>query len=222
MYRKIAEKVSAVFSGLAIGLTIFSMAAFALTVPPTFAPRNFQTQQVGYIRILIGAQPGPGAAPQGTATANGFTCVMAGGSTGCSIKVGALPYNSFMLRGSLQVLTAFNSTTTDTVALCVATACGAGTIIMPATSTHTAANGAAVVLTTGFGVGNNGSQVSPGTTGWNQTQTGGDGGFDLFVNFQSTGTNGPTAGQAVLLIEYAAPNDGVCTDVPMGTTAGAC
>jgi hypothetical protein len=221
MFRKILERVSAVLSGLTIGITIFSMAAFALTVPSTFAPRNFQSQQVGYFRVLLGAQAGAGA-PAGVATANGFTCAMAGGSTGCSIKVGALPYNSFMLRASLQVLTAFNSTTTDTVALCTTTTCATGSIISPATSTHTAANGAAIVLTVGYGLGNNGSQASPGATGWNAVQTGSDGGFDLYVNFQSTGTNGPTAGQAVLLLEYAAPNDGACFDVPMGSTAAAC
>ena len=61
----------------------------------------------------------------------------------CSFKVGAVPYNTFIVRGYMQVYTAFNSTTTDTMA--VGTASG-GAQLVAATSTHAAGPGAALTI----------------------------------------------------------------------------
>jgi len=166
-------------------------AAFALTVPQQFSPRMFQTQQTHYLRFTV----------------NFNSCVLV--SNTCSVKVGALPYNSWLISASQQIITSFNSASTDTIAL--ATASG-GAQLVAAQSVHGAA-GDATALTV----------VHPGiaSTGNGATQTGANGGFDVWVTYAQTGT-APTAGQAVYLIQYAAPNDGSCTAVPMGATAGAC
>lgn len=197
-------------------LAAVSLSAFALTNPPTFAPRQFQTQQTHYIRIEAQANGG------GSFSANGISCAAAAtGGGNCTVKVGALPYNAFILRAYQQVTVAFNSTTTDTLSLGVSAA--NANELVAAQSVHTAANMAALtVVVTSAGLGNNGSQASPGITGWNATQTGANGGFDLYVKWVYTTTTAATTGQAIIVLEYIAPNDGTCTQVPMGTTAGAC
>ena len=99
------------FMGSVFALTATSMAAFALTVPATYAPRQFQTQQTAYMRFVVQAT-GQGIIVNGVACAAAAT-----GGGNCSVKVGALPYNAFVARAYQQVTTAFNSTTTDTLGL---------------------------------------------------------------------------------------------------------
>jgi hypothetical protein len=75
-----------------VGFGLFGMVAgpaAALTIPPNFAPREFNEQMVHYVRITI--------------PFNGCTMV----SLTCSYKVGAIPYNSFVTQGWFQVLSTF-------------------------------------------------------------------------------------------------------------------
>jgi hypothetical protein len=214
MFRKILEKVSAVLSGLTVGMTIFSMAAFALTVPPTYAPRNFQTQQVGYFRIFV-QQTTLGAVVNGQPG-----CVIGiPSATNCVVKVGALPPNAYIIRISMQILVSFNSATTDLLGLGVSTAAFPTAPFLPATAVNLLAL-ASVHGAAGGAVAQTVVAANAGTTLTNnaQNQFGTDGGQDLYLQYQQTGAGG-TAGQAILVLEYIAPNDGACTDVPLGGTA---
>ena len=186
-----------------VGVLVSATVALALTVPPTYAPREFQTQQVHYFRVNASL-----------GSINGQGCVLAAGT--CSVKIGAVPYNSFIKAITIYPVTTFNSGTTDTLA--VGTATGSGNI-MAATSVHTSAT-ASVTTTTlaGFGL-----TVTGGATvlASSIAPTGSNGGFDIWVTYAQTGSVA-TQGQAILLIDYAAPNDGTCTMVPLGSTAVAC
>jgi hypothetical protein len=123
----------------------------------------------------------------------------------------ALPHNAFVVRGTQQIITAFNSGTTDTVSVGV-TATNANELVA-AQSVHGAAGVSALTLAaTGAGTQAAGNGV---------TQTGSSGGFDIWVKHAQTGT-APSAGQVVIVLEYFAPNDGDCGPVPNGTTAPAC
>lgn len=177
---------------LAVLLVIgaLSTSLFALTAPPSFSPRVFPTQQTHYLRFTV----------------NFNSCALAAGT--CSVKVGALPYNAFLISATQQVTTAFNSGTTDTVAL--GTASG-GAQLVAAQSVHAAGDATALTL------------VHPGiaSVGNGIAQSGANGGFDVWAVYAQTGA-APTAGQAVYLIQYAAPNDGSCAPVPLGATAPAC
>lgn len=189
--------------GLAVGIAAclaFASAAFALTIPPTFAPRMFQTQQVHYFRINVSL-----------GSINGQGCVLVSGA--CSIKVGALPYNAFIKQVTVYPVTTFNSTTSDTIALGIGNGSGLTNDIMTAQSIHTAATSSVFTTTLGgFGL---------AVTGNSATSTGANGGFDLWVTYSQVGT-AATQGQAIILLDYAAPNDGTCTQVPLGSTAAAC
>jgi hypothetical protein len=177
-----------------VGLIGIATAAFALTVPATFSPRQFQTQQTHYLRFTV----------------NFNSCVLASGS--CTFKVGAVPYNSFMIRGYQQIITSFNSLSTDTIAIGVTST--NGNELVAAQSVHGASGGATTLTIV---------STAAGTvvTGDGATSTGTDGGFDIWVKYAQTGT-APTAGQAVEVLEYFAPNDGSCAPVPLGSTAPAC
>ena len=48
-------------------------------------------------------------------------------------------------------------------------------------------------------------------TGNGAVQSGGNGGFEIYVTLVSTGATAPTAGNAVVILEYFAPNDGACS-----------
>jgi hypothetical protein len=208
MFSKIFGRLSQALSALTlVGLLIAPIAAIALTNPATIAPRNFQTQQVGYLRIAITAT-GTGI------NANGLTCVAAvTGGGNCSVKVGALPYNAYVIRASQQVVTAFNSTTTDTIGL--GTAAGTGNQnLVAAQSVHAAGGGTALTVVA--------ANAGLAVTGNNIAQTGANGGFDIWVTFVYTTTNIATVGTDIIVLEFIAPNDGTCIDVPLGATAPAC
>jgi len=182
-------------------LGLLVTAALALTNPPTFAPRQFPSQQTHYVRIDVKYN-----------AINGIPCVLGGTSPHtCTVKIGALPYNAYVVRVDQQIITNFNSGSADTIALGVSTL---GTELVAQQSVHTGA-GNRTALT----VASSGSGIQ--YTGNGTTQNGADGGFDLYVQLQSTGAV-PTAGQAILILEYFAPNDGDCVAVPMGATGTAC
>jgi hypothetical protein len=193
--RKLLSKLWQGACAALVGLSLFGLLAgpaAALTNPPSYAPRQFPTQQTHYLRFVV----------------NFNSCPLPASPGSCNFKVGALPYNAWLLRLTYQGITAFGSTTNN---ISIGTA-SAGTQILAATDFHTAV---ALTQSTSF------AGAGQGATGNGASQTGGDGGFDVWINLAYTGA-APSAGQAVFLLEFAAPNDGLCAPVPMNTTAGAC
>jgi hypothetical protein len=182
---------------LALGLFLFgiSSTAFALTIPASFSPRQFTTQQTHYLRFTI----------------NYNSCVLASGS--CTVKVGAVPYNAWILRAYQQIATSFNSLSTDTIAIGVTST--NGNELVAAQSVHGAAGGATAltVISTAAGT----VVTGDGATSTSTSASG----FDIWVKYAQTGT-APTAGAASYILEYAAPNDGACSVVPIGSTGTAC
>lgn len=187
-------RISRVILGL-VAAVVSATGALALTIPPNFAPRMFQEQMTHYLRFTV----------------NYNSCVLSSGS--CTFKVGAVPYNAWIVRGYQQIVTSFNSGTTDTIAIGV-TSTNANELVA-AQSVHSGGGGGATALTV--------VSTAAGTvvTGDNATSTGGNGGFDIWVKYAQTGA-APTAGSASYVLEYFAPNDGSCGPVPLGSTAGAC
>jgi hypothetical protein len=187
-----AVKVKLAAAALLVGI---GSVAFALVVPPAFSPRQFTTQQTHYLRFTV----------------NFNSCVLASGS--CTVKVGAVPYNAWILRAYQQIVTSFNSLSTDTIAIGV-TSTSANELVA-AQSVHGAAGGATALTVVSTAAGT----VVTGD-GATSTATNGSG-FDIWVKYAQTGT-APTAGFANYIIEYAAPNDGTCVAVPQGSTGVAC
>ena len=187
---------------LASSVGLFTLGAAALVVVPVipamaqparpFSPRVFPDQQTAYWRFSI----------------NFNSCVYA--ALTCSVRVGALPYNAFLVRGYQQVTTTFSGggITAFTVALGTAPATAN---IVAAQSALTAGNGAALTM----------AAIGVGVTGNGIAQSGAQGGFDLWATLTAT-TGAPTAGSAQYVIEFIAPNDGSCAPVPSGATAPAC
>lgn len=167
--------------------------ARALTSPATYAPRMFQTQQVHYERFSFAFN----------------SCVLV--SNACSLKMGALPYNAWLTTFRQQIITSFNSGTTDTIGFGLASG---GVTVVAAQSVHGAAGDATALSLVHAGITLTGNGVTP---------TGLDGGFDLFATYAQTGS-APSAGLAVFELEYVAPNDGACTNAPLGSvpTPSAC
>ena len=161
----------------------------------SFSPRLFPDQQTHYWRFTV----------------NFNSCTLPATAGQCSVKVGTLPYNAFVARGYMQVTTAFNSTTTDTLAL--GTASG-GAQLVAATSTHAVAAGAALTIVA--------ANLGIAATGNGIAQTGTLGGFDIWATIAYTGATAATAGQAIVVLEYFGSNDGSCVNVPLGSTSPAC
>ena len=178
--------------GAALGLILSAVAAFALTIPPQYAPQQYTSAQTHYVRFTV----------------NFNSCVLV--SNTCSVKVGALPYNSFVVRAYQQVYTAFNSGTTDTLA--VGTASGGAQLVAAQTVHATTAGLPLTVVAANLGTAATGNKIA---------QTGANGGFDVWVTYAQTGA-APSAGSAVIILEYFAPNDGSCVTVPLGGTAAGC
>lgn len=189
-----------IWRNLVGGLT--AALVFLATLPPSlvlaqapttaqFAPRQFTTQQLHYIRF-------------------GFqltSCTIA--SNTCTVKVGAVPYNSVIYRITVSTNTAFNSVTNDLISFGTNTT---GTnIVNSGCVMHAQGLTSCTVLATASSV-----------TGNSATQTGLNGGFDIFMVYVSSG-GAATTGNATILIEYAPPNDGAtCANVAMGATAVGC
>jgi hypothetical protein len=172
-------------------------AVAALTMPAaaqrSFAPRNFPDQQTTYLRFPI----------------NFNSCVPV--ALTCTFKVGAVPYNSFLVRAFTQTFTTFTGATTATVSF--GTTSTAATNIMAAATILTAGNAVAQSIAAG------GLGVT--VTGNGIAQSGALGGFDIYATIVYT-VAVATAGAAVGIIEYILPNDGACAPVPAGATAAGC
>lgn len=187
---------------VAAGLFLVAALATTLVVPAmaqpnpiggrSYSPRVFQTQQTHYLRFSVAFN----------------SCTPAGN---CTVKVGTLPYNAFLLRVYYQGEVAFGSTTnlislgtTSTTAVNImAAVTGFQATVAPVQGTIVAGN-LGVVLT-GNGI----------------AQSGTLGGFDVYATMTFTGA-APTAGNAAFVLEYAGPNDGTCAAVPQGATATGC
>jgi hypothetical protein len=180
-------------AGLGLGALLIGPVAQALVIPGQFAPRVFAPQQTHYLRFAI----------------NFNSCVPV--ALTCSFKVGALPYNAFVVRAFTQTFTTFTGATTETVSF--GTTAATTTELMAATTVLTAGNAVAQTIAAG------GLGVT--VTGNGIAQSGADGGFDVWARLTATVAN-PTAGAAVGIIEYIAPNDGACILVPMGSTSPGC
>jgi len=184
-----------------IGLSVLAVAALSTPVfaqpvplsPRSFAARVFPTQQTHYLRFPI--------------TFN--SCVPV--SLVCTYKVGSVPYNAFIVRAFTQTYTTFTGATTATASF--GTTSTAAVNLMAATTILTAGNAIAQTVAAG-GLGTT-------VTGNGIAQTGTLGNFDIFVTITYTVANA-TAGNAVGIIEYIAPNDGACIAVGSGATAPGC
>lgn len=197
LLRHLAEAARKMAVPVIAALIACGAAAVALTIPATYPPRMFNTQQTHYLRFVF----------------NFNSCVITAAATTCNVKVGALPYNAFLTTIHKQILTTFNPTTSATVSLNVT---GAGAGVMAAFNVFT---GQATTAATDTGFTGAGELV----TGNSATQTGADGGFDLYALYTvgAAGSQG-TQGAVVFIVEYIAPNDGSCAPVPMNSTAVGC
>jgi hypothetical protein len=190
-----------------IGLSLLAAAAIAIIpATPAFSqanplgnrtssPRMFGTQQTHYLRFAI----------------NFNSCVPV--SLTCTFKVGAVPYNAFMVRAYTQTYTTFSGGSVSAMTASFGTTSSAATNLMAAVAILTAGNAVAQTIAAG-GLGTT-------VTGDNITPTGLDGGFDIYVTITAS-TGYPTAGASVGIIEYIAPNDGVCFNYPLGTAEPGC
>lgn len=182
-------------AGLAIGSLLVGPFAFAQIgpiAPRSFAPRSFQTQQTHYLRFTVAFNS---CAPVGN----------------CTVKVGTLPYNAYLLRINYQGVTAFGSTTN---LISIGTTATSSVNIMAAVTgfQSTVAPVAGTLV-----AGNLGTII----TGNNVAQSGTLGGFDVYATMTFTGS-APAAGLAAFVLEFAGPNDGSCTAVPLAATAVGC
>jgi hypothetical protein len=201
---------------VAAGLFLVAALATTMVVPAwsqavpggqrSFSPRMFNTQQVHYLRF----------------TFNFNSCVIPAGAAVCNVKVGAVPYNSWLKSVSYDLITVFNPTTSATISLGTNTT---ATNILAAKSVFTGATlgpDGYVFCGTSCGAGTF-AGIGMSVTGATTAQTGTLGGFDIYAAY-TTGANGSqgTTGSVVFVIEYYAPNDGSCAPVPLGSTAVAC
>jgi hypothetical protein len=183
-----------------VGLVAGPALATVNTITPlqTQPPRVLPEQAMHYLRF----------------TFNFNTCVLRAADTACSIRVGSLPYNAFLVAISSQIITFFNPTTSATIALGTA---GQSANIMAAINVFSTGSLVAAYNTSFAGAGEL-------VTGAGITATGGNGGFDVYATYTvgAAGSQG-TAGQAVFIIQYIAPNDGSCVQaVPLGGSSPAC
>jgi hypothetical protein len=211
LIRKIAAGVAFLGIVTAVGVAVAQQPQFGTRNP---APRLFPTQQTHYLRFTV----------------NFNDCVVV--SNTCSVKRGAVPYNSWIARIQQQIVTNFNSGTTDDVAIGTLSGvcpnggvgvgfpgggCGATSGLLFGNTTVHSGAGAATAGTV--------FAASMGTvaTGDGDTPTGSNGGFDIWTQYDQSGA-AATAGQVVYVIEYIAPNDGNCVQPPIGSvpTPNAC
>lgn len=206
--------------GLGLGSFLIGPAALALVIPGQFAPRQFPTQQVHYERHVITLAAGS-TANTTVATADGQTACITPASTtsaACSIRIGALPYNAFVVRGYVQVPTACNTGgTTPTCTISLGTASG-GAQLVSAQSVATGIAGTAMTIVA--------ANLGIAATGNGITSSGANGGFDLWFTLTEGAASGmteATAGTIIVIVEYFAGNDGGCVvNVPIASSAAAC
>lgn len=188
-----------VAAGLGLSMLAATNLAIAQVIPSTSTtqrrpvPRVFPTQQVHYIRTTL----------------TFGMCVQVANTCTVQIANAALPYNAAVLRVTAIVHTAFNSTTSDVII--VGTTTAANQIVSANVSLAAQGLVAGTVIA--------GASSATGVTA---TQTGQNGGFDIFVKWTAGTGNTATTGLASLVIEYVAPNDANCTVVAQGATAAGC
>jgi len=197
MLKKLARHIA---GGFATGIGALGVMALVtmpvlsqVLAPRSFAARIFPTQQTHYLRFPI--------------TFN--SCIPV--TLTCTFKVGSVPYNAFIVRAFTQTYTTFTGATTATVSFGTTTT--AAVNLMAAATILTAGNAVAQTVAAG-GLGTT-------VTGNGIAQSGTLGGFDIYATIVYTVANA-TAGNAVGIIEYIAPNDGACTAVGSGATAAGC
>jgi hypothetical protein len=182
-------------SGIALSMLATAHMALAQPgpiAPRSFSPRLFPTQQTHYLRFSVSFN----------------SCVYV--ALVCSVKVGAVPYNAFIVRGYEQTTTTWNAGTSASI--------GIGTVVpavnLVASQAVTTAGNMAVltIAAAGGGISVTGNNIAP---------TGVEGGFDIWATITIVGAL-PTAGQTIMAIEYIAPNDGACINVPLGSASPAC
>jgi hypothetical protein len=197
MFRKLTRHLA---GGLATGLFVLGLAALVampVLVAPAQAQRSpaatmFSDQQTTYMR----------------ATVNFNSCVYV--SLVCSVKIGSVPYNSFIVRGYEQTITTWNAGTSASI--------GIGTVVpgvnlVASQAVTTAGNASALTIAAG------GLGIT--VTGNGIAQSGVLGGFDIWATITIVGAL-PTAGSTVLILEWIQANAGACTVVPSGATAPGC
>jgi hypothetical protein len=196
--------VRSLFAGALSGLFIIAAAMTGLApifVTPSFAQvptrgfeaRQFPSQQTHYLRFAM----------------NFNSCVYV--ALTCSFRVGALHYNAFVVRAFTQTYTTFTGATTMTASF--GTTATPTTELMAATTILTAGNAVAQTIAAGG--------LGATVTGNGIAQSGLLGGFDVWARITAT-VAAPTAGAAVGIIEYIAPNDGGCVTVPLAATSPGC
>ncbi len=159
----------------------------------TAPPRDLGLQAVHYIR--------------GTISFNMCTQT----SNACTVKLqAALPYNAVVLRAWVVVYTAFNSTTSDTVTLGT-TSTNANEIVSSAQSIHATGTTALTLV----------SNIQA-ATGGGTTQSGDNGGFNIWAKWTAGTGNTATTGLGSIIVEYVPANDGSCVPVPLGATNSGC
>lgn len=203
LFRNLVAAAGIALSMLAVASLSLITPAMAQAVPGgnrSFQSREFQTQQTHYLRFTL----------------NFNSCAVPAGAATCNLKVGNVPYNSFLTGINYQIITTFNPTTSATWSLGTNTT---GTNILAAQSVFTGAATTEVSLIASNAFAGQGELV----TGAGAAQTGTLGGFDIYAVY-TTGANGSqgTQGVVVFIISYIAPNDGTCIAVPLATTGIAC
>jgi hypothetical protein len=201
LIKRLADGFAGLIVGLAVAAVLMGPAAMALVFPGQYAPRFFPTQQTSYERHLINI-----TSTNFTADTAQNTCIFV--SLTCSVRIGALPYNAYVVRAYQQVVTACGAGTTCTLAL--GTSSAAVNLVAAQTINATSGSTALTVVAANAGI---------AATGNNIASTGANGGFDLYVTITYSGT-APTGGAVVIVVEYFNPNDGGCvTNVAFPTLA---
>ncbi len=190
----VRQSAAAFIVGLGIGGLLVGPAAMALVIPQQFAPRYFQTQQTHYLRFAI----------------NFNSCVPL--ALTCSFKVGSVPYNAFMVRAFTQTYTTFSGGGVTAYTVSFGTTAATTTELMALTTILTAGNAITQAIAATGLIAATGNGITP---------TGANGGFDIWAVYAQTGA-APSAGVAVIVIEWITPNDGSCVYVPLGATSPAC
>lgn len=161
----------------ALTAILFAGPVLALTNPASYSPRVLQTQSTVHFRKVVNFND-------------------ANITTG--VKFGAIPQNAYITSVRCYVTTAFNAGTTNPIAIGT-TAAGSDVLAGGVTAGTNCVTGS---------TGNNNMTLAPGlglsvTSG---AATGSQGGFDLFIRYNPTGT-AATAGKATFIIDYIQDDD---------------
>lgn len=205
--------------GLGLGSFLIGPAALALVIPGQFAPRQFPTQQVHYERHVVSLAAGSTANTTVVTVDGVVACITAASTTSanCSVRIAALPYNAFVVRGYVQVPTACNTGGTGPACtLSLGTTSGGTQLVNGQSIISSIAGTAMTIVAANLGIAATGNGI---------TASGANGGFDLFLTITETATTmtEATTGTAIVVLEYFAGNDGGCVvNVPIAGTAAAC